>query len=313
MAYLACDLCGDPVPPIETGVACCMARAERFSAAVRPRLDPTWVENPARAKAISAAHGISLPILRAMPHLVAVRRPDGGAGDAVLYQDGELRGAMSATAEEAQLLAYVAQVTGARRALEIGSYVGWTACHLATMCDVICVDPFLELGGVSHLGDDASAETCERFLQNVRRAGYREKVTLIQGRSPEAVESLYVPGGFDLAFIDGWHLDGQPRRDVRAAEDTLATGGTVVLHDLNIPDVQDAACWLLAQCYAGVILPTPNWLGVFWPPDMRRKPPSWLWTLPTVRWLVERVPAGVTPEQALGRRGELLAIVAGRG
>jgi predicted O-methyltransferase YrrM len=274
----------------------------------------TLTPSLARQRALDAAHGTSLPILRAMPHLVAVRRPDGGAGDAVMYQDEELRGALCATAEEAQLLAYVAQTTGAHRALEIGSYVGWTAAHLAQVCDhVVCIDPFLELGGVSHLGDEPNIAVRNRFLANVRAAKVEGRITLIQGESPEVLWDVYVPGGFDLAFVDGWHLDGQPLRDVEMVALKMKPLGTIVLHDLHVPDVQEAARYLLDMGYAGVILPTPNWLGVFWVVAHHTiKPPGWLWTLPAVRRLCTPVPGMDAASLLFRARPALLELVAGR-
>lgn len=232
----------------------------RRGAGARRSFVVTIVSSP-RQRALDATTGISRRILAAMPNLVAVRRRDGGAGDAVLYQDDELRGAVCATAGEAQILHHLARLLWAESVLEIGSYVGWTTAHLAESgAHVVCVEPFLETGGQS-LNAEPSIDACERFLANMRRGRYC--VTLVMGRSPEALATIRVPGGFDLAFIDGWHMDGQPRRDVQAVHSVLNQGGTIVLHDLHVPDVQSAARWLLDHGYDGLILTTPNWLGVF--------------------------------------------------
>src|SRR5438045_9550025 len=95
--------------------------------------------------------------------------------------------------DEAILLHNIALQFKGRRALEIGSWLGWSTCHLALAgvhLDVI--DPAHE--------DPAIRGSVEESLS---RCGVRDRVHLAGGRSPESIARL--DRKWSLFFIDGDH------------------------------------------------------------------------------------------------------------
>jgi predicted O-methyltransferase YrrM len=219
----------------------------------------------------------SVPILEDLTQLVAAPSQSGHAD--LYYQDADILGSTCCTQAEACLLHWAAhQLPGSTPILEIGSYVGWSTAHLAWGGQrVVCIEPFLEHGRIidSQLPTRPSVAARERFIENMSVLGLLGFITLIEGCSPEAIPP--VPGGYALAFVDGWHQDGQPRRDVEAVAPLLAVAGAMVLHDLWLPDVQDAARWLIGEGWQLTILDTANYLTFAW----QTEPPWWsrVWQL----------------------------------
>jgi len=188
----------------------------------------------------------------------------------VHFQDKSLGGAIACTAAEATLLYLAARCAQPEAPIEIGSYIGWSTAHLASGIKSVltCIDPFLEIG--PDLREDTSEPAKQRFLDNLTRAGLIERIRLVCGKSPEAIPTA-APGGWDFAFVDGWHVDGQPIRDVSGITPHLAPTAVVILHDLWLPDVRDALCYLRALGWEYEILNTSNYLTLAW----RIRPP-WL-------------------------------------
>lgn len=199
---------------------------------------------------------VSRKLLAAMPELVAHPGPNPGE-PAEYFQDAELRGAISATAEEAMLLYRAAQLCQPVLALEIGSYVGWTAAHIArgmTGGTLICVDDFSESSdGGRHM---------VRLGANLERAGVAGRVRVVPGCSPEILDTA-VGDLVDLAFVDGCHRGEQPLLDVQAVARLMAPDGVMALHDTWMPDVARACDWLVGQGWVMLQLPTPGRLAFF--------------------------------------------------
>lgn len=208
------------------------------------------------------------PILAHFPTLTpgqVENRPTG------FLTDWEMPGAFTMTPQEAWALYECVRVCGAMRILEIGAYVGFSTAHLAlaTAGEVQTVDSFREYRGA--LGEFQPG-VMARFWQNLSRCGCVERVRLTVGESPGVLAGLCPVGGCDFVLVDGWHLDGQPLRDVQAVAD-LAPSCVLALHDLWMPDVAAAGDWLTKACWRSLILRTPGRLGFFW---RRESPGMWL-------------------------------------
>lgn len=209
--------------------------------------------------------GMSRALLDAFADLVQHDGPDPEHAG-VYYQDRELRGAICATALEAQLLHMAVHAGQPRNALEIGSYVGWTAAHMAagltTGGHLVCIDDLSE-------GGDKERQL-RRFKGNLTRAGLDGRVRLEIGRSPDVLSSQLFVGPVDFAFVDGFHLYGQPLADVRAVAGLMAADGVIALHDTYMNDVSAAMDWLIMAGWTATIFPTPGRLAMLY-----KEQPTW--------------------------------------
>lgn len=87
----------------------------------------------------------------------------------------------------AHLQAMLARATGAERALEFGTAIGYSTIQVArTGCEVVT----LEL-------DEGRIANAERYIE---RAGVEDEVTIVQGPALETLPGL--EGPFDLVFLD---------------------------------------------------------------------------------------------------------------
>lgn len=186
------------------------------------------------------------------------------------YQDFDLGGAICCTAMEAELLFHLVSWARAKRVLEIGAYVGWSTAHLLQSgAEVWCVDPMTEIG------DGVTGNPDAVFRGNLGRAGLAERVHLQLEASPQALNNMS-GWRFDLAFVDGGHTDGQPGRDVKAVASLMWGDGLIVLHDMWLREVREAAKWLIAQGCKAYTFNTANYLTVFF----REEPGWWKWFWP---------------------------------
>lgn len=210
--------------------------------------------------------GISRDLLEAFPELVEHPGPSMGAEHAgTYYQDRQLGGAICATAQEAQLLYWAAYVCQPVVALEIGSYVGWTAAHIArAMTDgqLICID------NLSECAD--GAKQLVRLNCNLARAGVAERCHIVPGSSPEVLD-FAVGAVVDLAFVDGSHRGEQPRLDVQGVAAIMASNGMIAVHDTWMPDVQRACAWLRDQGWTELVFETAGRLAFYYGAEQ----PAW--------------------------------------
>jgi predicted O-methyltransferase YrrM len=92
--------------------------------------------------------------------------------------------------EVARFLEITARSTGARRALEIGMAIGYSALHLSRALpeggEVVTIEP--------------SEEMIERSEHYLSRAGLRERVTIERGYALDVIPRL--KGTFDMVFLD---------------------------------------------------------------------------------------------------------------
>jgi predicted O-methyltransferase YrrM len=164
-----------------------------------------------------------------------VTRPSPPAFDDTLVAVADVAGWM--TDAQARLLwERAARVPGGGQIVEIGSYHGRSAIVLARAAaddvEVVAIDP--------HAGNDrgpqeirGSANEGERdhqaFLRNLERAGVQARVRHL--RLPSQAARQEVPRPIDLLYIDGAHRYQPARDDIRVWGASVATGGTILIHD----------------------------------------------------------------------------------
>ncbi len=205
-------------------------------------------------------------LLNAFPDLVTHPGPVPGVSHPY-YQDKDIAGPICATAEECMLLHRMAWLCQPIATIEIGSYVGWTAAHIATALrahgKVYCIDDMSE-------GNDPELQK-RRFDDNMTRAGCSERVRLISLPSPGAL-ALVPDITIDMAFVDGDHNHGQPMIDVQALVPRMTPDGVIIMHDSWMPDVADACRWLVQNGWTQVTYPTAAKIAFFY-----KQMPIW-WT-----------------------------------
>lgn len=115
--------------------------------------------------------------------------------------------------EEGKLLQLLAQMAGAKKIVEIGTFYGYSALWLADA---------LPAGG--HLWtlekDAARAARARDFI------GDRPDITLVEGDALQSLSGMAPEGPFDMVFIDADKLSYAAYLDW--AEENLRTGGLVV-------------------------------------------------------------------------------------
>lgn len=116
--------------------------------------------------------------------------------------------------------------------LEVGSYEGRSTLFMLDHCPrarIVCIDPFLN-DGTSY--NESGLDTqCKRiFLHNT--AAYRDRITLMQEKSSEALPKLLASGRrFDLIYIDGSHMSDSVFADSMISARLLTPGGVVLFDD----------------------------------------------------------------------------------
>lgn len=115
------------------------------------------------------------------------------------------------------LLPVLARGTKARRALEIGTAIGYGAIRIAS------ASPELEVVGLER--DVGLAEEAEAF---VSRAGLSERVRILSGEALELLSGL--AGPFDFIYLDA--DKNQYRRLLDASLQVLVVGGLLVADNL---------------------------------------------------------------------------------
>jgi caffeoyl-CoA O-methyltransferase len=99
---------------------------------------------------------------------------------------------MATTADEAALLTMVARLTGARRALEVGTFTGYGAIAIAR--------------GLAEGGRLTCLELDEEYAAIARRnledAGLMDRVEIVVGPALESLRAMPAEPTFDYAFLD---------------------------------------------------------------------------------------------------------------
>lgn len=178
--------------------------------------------------------------------------------------------------EEALILHNTAKLFAGKPALEIGCWMGWSACHLAlggVILDI--VDPLLAEQGMY-----------DNVTTSLRAAGVADRCTLHAGSSPSAVCDIAMREGkrWSLIFIDGNHEASHPLDDAMAAEQYAQETAAVLFHDLAFPDVAPAFDYLRSRGWNTMVYLTMQIMGVAWRgavnPVRHLPDPNVAWHLP---------------------------------
>lgn len=172
------------------------------------------------------------------------------------YVDERHTGIGFLSRDEAHILYNTALFFAGQDALEIGCWMGWSACHLAlggVRLDV--VDPMLDHEIVGPSVRDSLA-----------RAGLGQQVRLYGGYSPGRVEELAREENrrWSLIFIDGDHEGRAPVDDAIVCDRYAAEDALILLHDLASPDVAAALDWLQDAGWSTMVYHTMQIMGVAW-------------------------------------------------
>jgi predicted O-methyltransferase YrrM len=118
-----------------------------------------------------------------------------------------------------------------RQILEIGSYMGASACCFGAACKeagagrVYCVDTWC-----NDAMSEGSRDTYAEFITNT--APFSEFIVPVRGLSVEAVDQAKrLTDHLDLLFIDGDHSYDGVKSDWEAYKQLLRPGSIVVFHD----------------------------------------------------------------------------------
>jgi predicted O-methyltransferase YrrM len=163
--------------------------------------------------------------------------------------------------DEAHILYNTALQAAGMPALEIGAFMGWSACHLALAgVDLDVIDPLLS--------DRAGLELVSSSL---RSAGVLDRCNLIGGLSPTAVDELAQARNkrWNLIFIDGDHEGEAPHRDTEVCIKYAADDCIILFHDLYAPAVAEGLRFLHREGWPIRIYNTSQVMGVAWRGAMR--------------------------------------------
>ena len=142
---------------------------------------------------------------------------------AYTYQDGTLPGAIAAA-------------VGARRIVEVGTALGYTACWLATATPTTTVDTI-----------EFDADHVRLAREQISSVGLEQRITVHHGDADDVLASLAV-GEFDVAFFDGFTPTAATIAGLRAR---LRVGGVLLAANLTLgPEAEvlnglnDPTLWL---------------------------------------------------------------------
>ena len=182
--------------------------------------------------------------------------------------------------DEAHILYNTGLQFKGKKALEIGCWLGWSACHLAlagVALDV--VDPLLER-------DDIRQSVIDSIQGALNASGVQTTVELIPGYSPQRVEEIAAQFNrkWSLIFIDGEHGEPGPLNDAIVCEQFAEEDAIILFHDLTAPDVARGLDYLKQRGWHTVIYQTMQIMGAAWrgnvEPLKHQPDPNISWELP---------------------------------
>ncbi len=190
----------------------------RFDPLIAGRFDFDFTQAAMENKFISLTQPIYNYLLekRSDAHdelLLELRRETAALGDISTMQIGPEQGAF---------MSLLAAVSGAQRALEIGTFTGYSA---------LCIARGLQTGATLTCLDQSGEWTqiAQRFWQ---RAGVADRIELRLGDARETLQTLVNEGGapFDFVFIDAYKSDYENYSDVVAPH--LAPNALVIFDNM---------------------------------------------------------------------------------
>ena len=178
--------------------------------------------------------------------------------------------------DEAHILYNSALLCRDMPALEIGCWMGWSACHLALAGPTLdVIDPLL-----SH------PEILLSVRVSLAGANVLHRVRLIPESSPAAVLRLHKAETrrWGFIFVDGNHDRPGPLHDATAVHQVAADDAMVLFHDLVSPEVAEGLDYLRDQGWNTMLYQTVQIMGVAWrgtiEPLQHTPDPSVVWSLP---------------------------------
>ncbi|WP_231510343.1 CmcI family methyltransferase [Fischerella sp. PCC 9605] len=178
--------------------------------------------------------------------------------------------------DEAHIIYNTALKFKGKKSLEIGCWLGWSACHLALAgVELDVVDPLL-----------AKPEIYESVSNSLKSAGVLNSVNLVAGYSPQKVEELAdrLKRKWSLIFIDGNHDASAPLNDAIICEQFAEADALILFHDLNSPDVAQGLDYLKHKGWNTMVYQTMQIMGVAWrgniEPVQHQPDPKIYWHLP---------------------------------
>ena len=182
--------------------------------------------------------------------------------------------------DEAHILYNTALKFTGKRALEIGCWMGWSACHLiAAGVNLDIVDPMLDK-------PEFQQSVINSLQATTRITGISTEVSINAGYSPQAVLNLASQHErkWSLIFIDGNHDTPGPLNDAIACEPLAEDTAMVLFHDLASPDVAQGLDYLQQKGWKTMVYQTMQIMGVAWRGDIepvKHQPdPQVNWVLP---------------------------------
>ncbi|MEG4418841.1 CmcI family methyltransferase [Microcoleus sp. LAD1_D5] len=182
--------------------------------------------------------------------------------------------------DEAHILYNTALQFKGKKALEIGCWLGWSACHLALAgVELDVVDPLLER-------EDIRQSVIDSIQGALNASGVQTSVELIPGYSPQRVEefSAQFNHKWSLIFIDGEHEGEGPLNDAIACEKLAEEDAIILFHDLAAPAVARGLDYLKQRGWQTVVYQTMQIMGAAWrgnvEPVKHQPDPNISWQLP---------------------------------
>ncbi|WP_416233548.1 glycosyltransferase [Cronbergia sp. UHCC 0137] len=178
--------------------------------------------------------------------------------------------------DEAHIIYNTALKFKGKKALEIGCWMGWSACHIALAgVELDVIDPLLSVEDIY-----------ESVSSSLTFAGVFESVNLVAGYSPQKVEELAKKSQskWALIFIDGDHEAEVPLNDAIICEQFAEEDALILFHDLNAPAVAKGLDYLRKQGWNTMVYQTMQIMGVAWrgniQPVQHQPDPTVNWYLP---------------------------------
>ena len=135
-------------------------------------------------------------------------------------------------AQAARLRSAASAVRPPGAVVEIGSFRGKSTVVLASVSDVIAIDPHAGSDrGPQEIAADADRGDADyaAFHANLASAGVASRVRHVRKFSAEALGD--VSGPVSLLYVDGAHRFGPARADLEDWGARVAPGGTMLVHD----------------------------------------------------------------------------------
>ena len=179
--------------------------------------------------------------------------------------------------DEAHIIYNSALLFKGKRGLEVGCWMGWSACHIGLAgVELDVIDPILE-----------KPEFFQSVRDSLKRAGVLSSVRLIPGYSPEKVEELAKQEHrrWAFMFIDGNHESPYPLNDVKACEPFAEDDALILFHDLVSPGVAEGLEYLKRKGWNVMLYHTMQIMGVAWrgnvEPIQHHPDPKVFWQVPS--------------------------------